>query len=514
MLLTVGVCVLLILLALFQVMPPKEHGKGKGKGTAAVDSDGILCGSSDSDSSEAPSLSTVNTSTTRSSNSSRNSLKKTKKLKKKSKKKKDKSCDFCDSIVEDPCPLQELLNLQMSTHVEKTIMWGRPNKEGNQCYMCKRTRRVKVRWSVLTSADLKEELNDDTNKDEFLTDRDAVVSLLAEKGPNERISLDDLDQRIEVLHDEAAGERAWRAGTKFSEGVFNSRFSLEEQKKMDFKKESQKNLRTGKVELFYRVFDDEEGVERFESYQDRKTSKRRKLGDTIASNEDQEETFDAAARAILETTTKSGVTRADLSQVGKLHKLEPKSKSARKQDDLKKKQERKLKKNDSTASSHSDSIAPLGINATAKKAKPKGKAKAKPGVAVPSGAPVAAEQASSSGFKLERPADGKDAKFMSGVDARLRDARQAVICSLQIDSLHKFKDDDFVSHIRKLSGVEAKVKDMGWTFAKKAIDEVLTLMRSLQALIKGLKAFEMKRQTNRASSVLYAFVFVSCLDIF
>ena len=290
MLLTVGVCVLLILLALFQVMPPKEHGKGKGKGTAAVDSDGILCGSSDSDSSEAPSLSTVNTSTTRSSNSSRNSLKKTKKLKKKSKKKKDKSCDFCDSIVEDPCPLQELLNLQMSTHVEKTIMWGRPNKEGNQCYMCKRTRRVKVRWSVLTSADLKEELNDDTNKDEFLTDRDAVVSLLAEKGPNERISLDDLDQRIEVLHDEAAGERAWRAGTKFSEGVFNSRFSLEEQKKMDFKKESQKNLRTGKVELFYRVFDDEEGVERFESYQDRKTSKRRKLGDTIASNEDQEET--------------------------------------------------------------------------------------------------------------------------------------------------------------------------------------------------------------------------------
>ena len=178
-------------------------------------------------------------------------------------------------------------------------------------------------------------------------------------------------------------------------------------------------------------------------------------------------------------------------------------------------QDRNLKKNDSNASSYSDSIAPLGINATAKKAKPKGKAKAKPVcVAAPSGAPVAAEQASCSGFKLERPADGKDAKFMSGVDARLRDARQAVICSLQIDSLHKFKDDDFVSHIRKLSGVEAKVKDMGWTFAKKAIDEVLTLMRSLQALIKGLKAFEMKRQTNRASSVLYAFVFVSCLDIF
>ena len=204
----------------------------------------------------------------------------------------------------------------------------------------------------------------------------------------------------------------------------------------------------------------------------------------------------------VDATTEAGTTKADLAQLGKRHKLEPKSKAAKKHDELKRKEARKLKKNDSNASSKSSgSAAPLllGSNSRQKKIKAKGKAQAKNTVVSVHVVPTMSDHSSVSGFKLEHPAAAKDAKFMAGVDARLRDSRQSVEGVLRLNQLSKFKDDDFLSHIRKLSGVEAKVRDMGWTFAKKGIDEMLSLMRNLQQLIKGLKAYELNRQSNKVS---------------
>ena len=102
-----------------------------------------------------------------------------------------------------------------------------------------------------------------------------------------------------------------------------------------------------------------------------------------------------------------------------------------------------------------------------------------------------------SGFCLDTPSSAKDEKLIAQFDAKLRDGLHCINQSLANYSLAKMLDDDFVSHIRKISGCEQNISSGSFTYAKGALEEVLSFLRVVSGLSKACRVFasELERAT-------------------
>ena len=119
-------------------------------------------------------------------------------------------------------------------------------------------------------------------------------------------------------------------------------------KKLNWKKEQVKDVKTGKMKSVVRIFDEEEGVERFKMFQKRQAVKRIKLGDSdVSGMADMDRFFEAVANSIGPSSYKGYLTAADVKGMAG---SEQRSKADRKkqQEDAKK---RKLDKKNSEESS-------------------------------------------------------------------------------------------------------------------------------------------------------------------
>ena len=324
---------------------------------------------------------------------SRTTCSKTKKkiIKKKKKTKDDgsKDCWGCtvQSLQDDE--LQEywrrkLLaqdNTKAATLGKIRQRWGRPEKEngdasGEQCYYCRRTIRAFPKYSSMQTKDLRKKLetpkddDDKALKVDFAADRQCVMGLLAAEGPDHKITPSDLDQVAEVWMEEVAGEETSADGIKMDEDVFKRKFT-DDEKKINYKREQVKDVKTGKMKSIARIFDEEEGVDRFRLFTKRQAVKRLKLGDSdLSSMQDMDKFFEAVACSIGPAGQKGYLTAADVKEMeGYL----PMSKAQRKKEaDAKKK--KKLDKRDSNESSDA-SHGPLLAATLSSDAKPKAKAK-------------------------------------------------------------------------------------------------------------------------------------------
>ena len=81
-------------------------------------------------------------------------------------------------------------------------------------------------------------------------------------------------------------------------------------------------------------------------------------------------------------------------------------------------------------------------------------------------------------------------------DAKLRDAVGCINASLAREAVSKMLDEDFVLHIRKMSGCEQKIVAGSFTYAKGALDEVLQSLRVVGGLIKACRVFHSKLEGN------------------
>ena len=202
------------------------------------------------------------------------------------------------------------------------------------------------------------------------------------------------------------------------------------------KKEVKFNRKSNKMETFYRIFDDVDGVERFELFESSSARKRQKIhddvvGDAFAGEADASFEDDASFEELLQMGQhKSCATKAD---VGFIEQRESKFENEGKK--------KKLAKHLSLGSSSSCTSSSLNFRTCGglvKKhgTKAKGKAKAKPrSVTSPSTAGTPTKAAASpgnanatdlalanfSGYDLDAPTAAKDKNFVKQLDVKLRE---------------------------------------------------------------------------------------------
>lgn len=285
----------------------------------------------------------------------RSSYPASRKVKKKASKKKDtskrkdgvKDCWACKSSSANLDELQEYWRRKLNSEklgkkaeelAKIRQRWGRVPKDngdpsGEQCYYCRRTIRARARYSEMKTKELRQKLekpkddDDKALKDDFDADRQGVVGLLAAKGPDCHLSAQDLDAVAEVWMEEVAGEEVSADGIRMSEEVFLRRYTEADRKQLNWKKEQVKDIKTGKVKSIVRIFDEEEGVERFKMFQKRQAVKRLKIGNSDANMEDVDKFFEAVANSIGPGSCKGYLTAADVKGMAG---NEPMSKAERK----------------------------------------------------------------------------------------------------------------------------------------------------------------------------------------
>ena len=192
---------------------------------------------------------------------------------------------------------------------------------------------------------------------------------------------------------------------------------------------------TCQIDTWVRIFDDMDGIERFEMYQDTGVVKKKQAHDNELGDENEaDEAFREGALEMLgaPSTHRNAITKADIGYVEN-------QKSQRFEKEVNKK--KKLKKHDSTGSSvtagSSSSSASFGVmkdklkrHQSSKKAAAKKKAGKAPltspakdnNTGSPAKAPLSVD--SISGYQLDKPTAKKDQAFVRTVDVKLREARQ------------------------------------------------------------------------------------------
>ena len=296
--------------------------------------------------------------------------------------------------------------------------------------------------------------------------------ILNDKGFDGRIYENDYNNPTYVDLIEEVGEKSYRLGTEMREDIFLLRYTAEQRKALNTKKESKFNLRTNTMETFVRIFDDVDGVERFELYSNQSIQKRKKAhDDEIADEQEADETFQDGAQDVVGCAVahRNALTKADVGYV-----------EQQRSDKFDGKEKKKLKKNDSsvsTATSGSSSNSFRMISGKVKKHNQKGTkdkkktgaaksaAKGTPGNLVASAAPDQASGAGGtslgadtiSGFALDKPTEKKQQTFVRQIDMKLREGKQILDQLINADDSSKIKEEEFVGNIRKLCGVETKV---------------------------------------------------------
>ena len=427
--------------------------------------------------------------------------KKSKKKRKASGKGTDDDAAGCDDCGADPAEDDPVRQLSIQKRRHETfakdsaepdnllkpmlIHWGKPRKfvngkmvaPGKRCYYCNRTRRSKAAYRKLKKKEWKEYMANEEFKEQFVKDRAITVLTLFNRGMDCRIGENDYNNSTFVDMVEAAGERTWRGGVKMREDVFMKQYSAEQRKTLNIKKEQKYNLVTCQIDTWVRIFDDVEGIERFELYQDNGIQKKKQVHDNELGDENEaDEAFRDGAQEILGAPNihKNAITKADIGYVEN-------QKSQRFEKEVNKK--KKLKKHDSTGSSvtagSSSSSASFGVmkdklkrHQSSKKAAAKKKAGKAPltspakdnNTGSPAKAPLSVD--SISGYQLDKPTAKKDQAFVRTVDVKLRECKQCHEQVTKAEALDQIVDDDFVNNIRKLCGMEKKVLDLQLTKCK------------------------------------------------
>ena len=331
----------------------------------ALKDEGELSGVSDESDCESDySQSTMLTGGSGSTRLSREDRVKKKHLKKKLKKDVDgpRRCYSCGSTTEDPDLLVEH-HRRMQAHAgaagvklpaiktrwAKRKMNGKP--EGDRCYLCHRTVRAKLRWASMKPKDFKKKMKEsEPDRKDFADDKVAVTATLACLGVNADLKEMHTECASEVFNIEQAGEETAREGLVMLETKFNEKYTEAERKKLNVKKDTRFNLVTRKEESIIRIFDEEEGVERFRQFQRKAVEKRTRLADKVSEPEELDNLFTAVATAIgRPTNTKGFLTAADI----KFANLEKENLSKAER------QKKSLKRNNSESSESSGSVAPL-----------------------------------------------------------------------------------------------------------------------------------------------------------
>ena len=313
-----------------------------------------------------------------------------------------KDCFACSANSDQWDELQEFhrrqnpkLNLP---HIKQR--WGRPREtdgsaDGEQCYICRRTIRSKVMYSQLRASQMKVNLKADKEFEKlFAADRLGTVAILAHKGHDAKLSSKDLETVSECWAVEEVGEDTGRGGINMSEAKVDERYKNEEERTKLSVKEVRKSLVTGEIETVVRIFDEEEGIERFNLFQRRFGQKRTRMGDSETSSTADTDAFMlAVAQQMGPQNTKGFLTAADVKHM-ETESLSKSEKKQRGQADM-----RKLKTNEFDKSS--SSAAPLlsvGVKADATKKK-----KAKPPPPPSSASASQSKAPSSSGSAMMSP---------------------------------------------------------------------------------------------------------------
>ena len=304
-------------------------------------------------------------------------------LKKKEKKKAHsgpRTCYACkcttdddDILIEHHRRMQEQAGAAGVPLPKLKMRWGKRKAngkpDGDRCYLCYRTVRSKVRWAEMKPKVFKAAMETDKRvREDFLDDQQCTMAVLVCIGVKADVQEHHVQSAAELWQEEAAGEEFSREGKCMLESKFKELYNDEERKKLPWKLDTRWNLVKRCEETIVRVFDDDEGIERFKNYQRKGVVKRTRLADVATDPAELDKFFAKVAETIgRPTNTKGYLTAADL----RFYNMEREALSKAE------KKKKVLKKNDSVDSSHSSSAAPLAAVTGIKKEKVKGKAKAK-----------------------------------------------------------------------------------------------------------------------------------------
>ena len=348
------------------------------------------------------------------------------------------------------------------------------------------------------------------NKTSFHGKRDRLCELIVEKGMNYRIDFSDFDIAEKVETVDSTGERRWRPGTLFRKDVFERKFSKAERKKMSFQHEDIPNEDTGAMESWVRVFDEEDGVIRFEKYVDNQAKHTKVVnnGELKLDKDELTNTFKAVHNQKFQNKAHAkGLTLAQLPGHNKRKATDDDTPA---NGDHPAKKLKKCDTDESSCSSSTSSEAPLlqaSASATSvKKKAAKGKASAK---AKASGA----NSTKSLDVDDDMPQSKADATFLQQCVVKLNAAAELYDHIKGIKALKDYDDARVVTSIRALEGRMTKINNCNFLKMKAEYQEKLTVLRGFQDLVKAVKKFEGQSRIRKQSTANRA-AMASAFDTF
>ena len=348
-------------------------------------------------------------------------------------------------------------------------------------------------YNNLSVSELKDYLEEDEERrDKFLKKKQRGIELLLEGGDTVQLSTADFDNVEKVVHTEQTGDKRWRPYTMYEEKIFNKRFPKSMRKGLSFEKEDENG------EVYYRVFDDEEGVFKGECYVDSSTAHKTRLDDTLRLSKNQAaETYESAIRSQFDQKRfAKAPTRADLG----LPKVDQFAAAAAAQSSSGK----VLAKQDSTASESSSSSsnsvedAPLMKSFQKKeldnKSKAKGKAKSKQSPSSVSS--TKAIEMNDDDEMEDKPASKTDLAFMRQTLNKLSESEDVLAHITKAQTLKQVDDARIVKSIRTMDGRMDKIVRAGLLKTRKKTVLILLQLRGITKMLKGVRAFENKKRQN------------------
>ena len=414
----------------------------------------------------------------------------------------EKDCLLCENNSDEADPIDP----------EQKLLWGYERfpqgVTGWHCYYCRRLQRSKVGWGKKTLKQIRKMLKQNPKlRKEWKKDRAKVIVILKLKGKDTRLNLCDFNSKVVIDAVNAMGERSWRGGTKFREDIFVTRFSEEERRTMKTNKEAIWNDEKQKMENWIRVFEDVDGVEKFQIYTDDQHRKTATVSDGLMGNEQARDDLNELVNDAREgINLRQSLTVADLP-----HNAAPMSREQLNEQKRKDKLKRKLKLSLSNCSSqHSgeQEEAPLAGLTAPESAKKKKKQEKE-----------AQKQQEEEGNNLLQQFSGQDAntpsrggsmvqvkdgdfdevsskpvqKFVNKVAGRVSTCQTLLAKLLRCETLAASNEDEIISAIRTLSGFSGKILQNNLTKTKAITDIGVHQLRAMSSLTRAGKTYDKKR---------------------
>lgn len=118
----------------------------------------------------------------------------------------------------------------------------------------------------MSVSEAKEYVHEEDNQPVYIAKRVRLIEFIVDKGQNYRIDADDFEMEEQVETTDAAGDRRWRSGQLLRNNCFEERFTAAQRKKMNISMEKIPDAATGVMQDWVRVFDEEEGILKFDQY--------------------------------------------------------------------------------------------------------------------------------------------------------------------------------------------------------------------------------------------------------